>query len=119
MPQLVMPRRTLVPKVGKPRLARAGAAMAVARPRERCMREIRKFRTLDNGKSIEVGSVVDGVPFTTWAWRVAANAAAGHAKANSGSKGGKAKAGKGRGGDGGGKAKGEVHAGDPKVPDSR
>mmetsp|Transcript_48492 Transcript_48492/g.90891 ORF Transcript_48492/g.90891 Transcript_48492/m.90891 type:complete len:298 (-) Transcript_48492:79-972(-) len=36
--------------------------------KERRLREIRKFRTLDNGKSINVGSVVDGVPFETWSW---------------------------------------------------
>lgn len=35
----------------------------------RRMREIRKFRTLDSGKSIMVGSVVDGVPFERWDWR--------------------------------------------------
>jgi len=45
-------------------------ADAVAEIRkERRMREIRKFRTQDGGLSIEVGSVVDGVPFTRWCWR--------------------------------------------------
>lgn len=36
--------------------------------KERRLREIRKFRTLDGGRSINVGSVVDGVPFQTWSW---------------------------------------------------
>lgn len=36
--------------------------------KERRLREIRKFRTLDGGRSINVGSVVDGVPFETWSW---------------------------------------------------
>lgn len=37
--------------------------------KDRRMREIRKFRTMDNGQSINVGSVVDGVPFEKWDWR--------------------------------------------------
>eukprot|EP00927_Polykrikos_kofoidii_P077966 TRINITY_DN74849_c0_g1_i1.p1 TRINITY_DN74849_c0_g1~~TRINITY_DN74849_c0_g1_i1.p1 ORF type:complete len:395 (-),score=63.00 TRINITY_DN74849_c0_g1_i1:68-1195(-) len=37
--------------------------------KDRRLREIRKFRTLDSGKSILVGSRVDGVPFTRWSWR--------------------------------------------------
>merc|ERR1719326_2010503 len=37
--------------------------------RDRRLREIRKFRTLDSGKSILIGSRVDGVPFSRWNWR--------------------------------------------------
>jgi len=37
--------------------------------KDRRMREIRKFRTMDNGQSVMVGSVVDGVPFERWDWR--------------------------------------------------
>lgn len=37
--------------------------------KDRRLREIKKFRTLDSGKSIWVGSRVDGVPFTRWSWR--------------------------------------------------
>jgi len=33
------------------------------------MREIRKFRTLDSGESIEIGSNADNVPFTRWSWK--------------------------------------------------
>jgi hypothetical protein len=36
--------------------------------KDRRLREIRKFRTLDSGRSINVGSVVDGVPFVRWCW---------------------------------------------------
>lgn len=36
-------------------------------PPER-MRELRKFRTLDSGRSIMIGSRVDGVPFKQWSW---------------------------------------------------
>merc|ERR1719215_55027 len=37
--------------------------------KDRRMREIRKFRTMDGGGSVMVGSVVDGVPFERWAWK--------------------------------------------------
>lgn len=60
---------------------RATAAAVAELGKERRLREIRKFRTLDNGKSIEVGSVVDGVPFETWCW-----AAEAKRQASSGSK---------------------------------
>eukprot|EP00747_Dinoflagellata_sp_TGD_P117846 gnl/TRDRNA2_/TRDRNA2_172690_c0_seq10.p1 gnl/TRDRNA2_/TRDRNA2_172690_c0~~gnl/TRDRNA2_/TRDRNA2_172690_c0_seq10.p1 ORF type:complete len:737 (-),score=179.99 gnl/TRDRNA2_/TRDRNA2_172690_c0_seq10:94-2247(-) len=33
------------------------------------MQGLRKFRTLDLGQSIKVGSRADGVPFLTWSWR--------------------------------------------------
>lgn len=57
----------------------------------RRMREIRKFRTLDSGKSIMVGSVVDGVPFERWDWRArAAEIAAGGGRGSGGGGGGKA-----------------------------
>mmetsp|Transcript_58009 Transcript_58009/g.138095 ORF Transcript_58009/g.138095 Transcript_58009/m.138095 type:complete len:366 (+) Transcript_58009:66-1163(+) len=82
----------------------------------RRMREIRKFRTLDAGKSVMVGSKVDGVPFSRWAWRTEAqkkvkghergksrkggDGEAGEAKgAKGGKKGGKKGAGKGGGGE--------------------
>merc|ERR1712217_513297 len=39
--------------------------------KDRRLREIRKFRTLDSGKSINVGSRVDGVPFVRWCWSTA------------------------------------------------
>eukprot|EP00418_Pyrodinium_bahamense_P044193 CAMPEP_0179203742 /NCGR_PEP_ID=MMETSP0796-20121207/101563_1 /TAXON_ID=73915 /ORGANISM="Pyrodinium bahamense, Strain pbaha01" /LENGTH=298 /DNA_ID=CAMNT_0020908615 /DNA_START=18 /DNA_END=911 /DNA_ORIENTATION=+ len=39
--------------------------------KDRRMREIRKFRTLDSGQSIMVGSRVDCVPFKRWAWQAA------------------------------------------------
>lgn len=37
-------------------------------PRHR-MRELRKFRTMDSGRSIMVGSGADGVGFVRWSWR--------------------------------------------------
>lgn len=37
--------------------------------KDRRMREIRKFRTMDNGQSIMIGSVPDGVPFERWDWQ--------------------------------------------------
>mmetsp|Transcript_37967 Transcript_37967/g.88036 ORF Transcript_37967/g.88036 Transcript_37967/m.88036 type:complete len:341 (+) Transcript_37967:3-1025(+) len=42
--------------------------------KDRRMREIRKFRTMDNGESIMVGSIVDGVPFERWGWRAEVSA---------------------------------------------
>mmetsp|Transcript_50675 Transcript_50675/g.109439 ORF Transcript_50675/g.109439 Transcript_50675/m.109439 type:complete len:458 (-) Transcript_50675:125-1498(-) len=38
--------------------------------KDRRMREIRKFRTMDNGQSVMVGSIIDGVPFQRWDWRL-------------------------------------------------
>jgi len=83
--------------------------------KERRLREIRKFRTLDNGKSIEVGSVVDGVPFETWSWSAAAEKAAD--KGSSGSKGrggGKGKA-QGSSGASAGKSASEGKSADGKA----
>jgi hypothetical protein len=57
--------------------------------KDRRLREIRKFRTLDNGKSINVGSVVDGVPFETWCWRSSTRQNGGKSRG----KGGKGKGG--------------------------
>jgi hypothetical protein len=37
-------------------------------PRNR-LRELRKFRTIDLGRSIMVGSVSDGIAFVRWSWR--------------------------------------------------
>lgn len=67
--------------------------------KDRRMREIRKFRTLDSGESIMVGSRVDGVPFKRWAWRV-------HIASNNGrGRGGAGRGGRGRKGEGkGGRA---------------
>lgn len=42
-------------------------------PKER-MRELRKFRTVDSGQSIMIGSTVDHVPFQRWSWRSAVGA---------------------------------------------
>jgi len=54
--------------------------------KDRRMREIRKFRTLDSGQSIMVGSRVDGVPFKRWAWReVAAAGSRGRGRGGRGS----------------------------------
>jgi len=62
--------------------------------KDRRMREIRKFRTLDSGESIMVGSRVDGVPFKRWAWRV-------HVACNNGrGRGGGGRGGRGRKGEG-------------------
>jgi len=62
--------------------------------KDRRMREIRKFRTLDSGESIMVGSRVDGVPFKRWAWRV-------HVACNNGrGRGGAGRGGRGRKGEG-------------------
>mmetsp|Transcript_130410 Transcript_130410/g.260169 ORF Transcript_130410/g.260169 Transcript_130410/m.260169 type:complete len:386 (+) Transcript_130410:36-1193(+) len=62
--------------------------------KDRRMREIRKFRTLDSGESIMVGSRVDGVPFKRWAWRV-------HVASNNGrGRGGGGRGGRGRKGEG-------------------
>lgn len=70
--------------------------------KERRMREIRKFRTMDNGQSIMVGSVVDGVPFERWHWReAAANPDRGRGQEQKP----KGKGGKGKGGSGKGKGK--------------
>jgi len=40
-------------------------------PNER-MRELRKFRTVDSGETIMIGSTLDKVPFMKWSWRAAA-----------------------------------------------
>ncbi|CAL1166211.1 unnamed protein product [Cladocopium goreaui] len=93
--------------------------------KERRLREIRKFRTLDGGRSINVGSVVDGVPFETWSWAEEAKTLAenpdhqrqeqvakpskggGKGKGKDGKDGkGKSKDGKGKRKDGEGKGKG-------------
>eukprot|EP00928_Gymnodinium_smaydae_P023075 TRINITY_DN19183_c0_g5_i2.p1 TRINITY_DN19183_c0_g5~~TRINITY_DN19183_c0_g5_i2.p1 ORF type:complete len:381 (-),score=47.94 TRINITY_DN19183_c0_g5_i2:305-1447(-) len=68
------------------------AVIAMMPKGQRRLREIRKFRTMDSGKSISVGSVPDGVPFTLWSWReelkrITANG--GKTNGNAGGKSGK------------------------------
>merc|ERR1712100_521434 len=74
--------------------------------KERRLREVRKFRTLDNGSSINVGSVVDGVPFTRWSWlQRAKNNETG--KGKNGAKGSEAAGGGQQKGKGKGRSKGK------------
>lgn len=47
----------------------ADVCVIISGPSSR-MRELRKFRTLDLGKSALIGSRSDGVPFVRWSWRV-------------------------------------------------
>ncbi|CAJ1340935.1 unnamed protein product [Effrenium voratum] len=62
--------------------------------KERRLREIRKFRTLDGGRSINVGSVVDGVPFETWSWEEARSEDRQKSKGHKGKEGKEGKEGK-------------------------
>eukprot|EP00933_Yihiella_yeosuensis_P071093 TRINITY_DN79291_c0_g1_i1.p1 TRINITY_DN79291_c0_g1~~TRINITY_DN79291_c0_g1_i1.p1 ORF type:complete len:342 (-),score=68.68 TRINITY_DN79291_c0_g1_i1:152-1177(-) len=64
--------------------------------KDRRLRELRKFRTLDSGKSINIGSRVDGVDFQEWCWEdnkgeAGAASAAKVAGQGSGGTGGKGK----------------------------
>jgi len=78
--------------------------------KDRRMREIRKFRTLDSGVSIVVGSRVDLVPFVRWSWpeeveriKRAKGKGKGNQKGGKGhAKGDKGEDGKAHGGKGGG-----------------
>jgi len=86
---------------------RCTAGVVAELRKERRQREIRKFRTLDGGESILIGSRVDCVPFSRWAWReeVAAIASGRGGGRGAGGKGGGK--GSGKGGKGGGKASGK------------
>lgn len=69
--------------------------------KDRRMREIRKFRTLDSGESIMVGSRVDGVPFRRWAWRAYVASSSGGGRGRRGGRGASSSGGKGSGQAGG------------------